>query len=491
MEPSKDSQAHVLQAMEPGSVPATNLVTNANMHTSAELSMNQSNHADDEENENDEDDSDLDDQGDTDSTNANHLEAMELDPRFAPTFDPQESMADQDVDTVDSIELDGDLVSHGTDFSQQLSQDPVHKRILDLVEQYADGPQVATYAKVHFVKLFAINKVKAANLEDIELASIMASMSLSHEDNKEGHSIDNKYQKTVHDCVDQVKCLAKKDNPIRKVAGTLKAITESTGYRIPDGIDKTLLDDLACILIATTSDAYYKTAPRELPAPNPIHQPTPASTTTSLPCKIKKPRHLPQPVKRCSINVITHLSLVGGKPSNVETFTTHGKTTLANIMDKVSKALRRSRAYYPHRLGFLTDRQSKDGVWLYQAATDMETLDLDRDSWRIMDESSAKTLSIIEGKQVFLIHEYHQAMPQRIQAKLRGRPRHWNTWALLDYLTSNGTPAPEFLPCSKSTVVAPGSNVMTVVSSARRKPRKEGRKAKVEGLKLTLQQRQK
>lgn len=83
-------------------------------------------------------------------------------------------------------------------------------------------------------------------------------------------------------------------------------------------------------------------------------------------------------------------------------------------MDKISKALRRSRAYYPHRLGFLTERQNKDGTWLYQAATDMESLDLDRDSWRMMDESSAKTLSTIEGKQVFLIHVSSTYNPWRI-----------------------------------------------------------------------------
>ncbi|KAK6007306.1 hypothetical protein QM012_006314 [Aureobasidium pullulans] len=131
---------------------------------------------------------------------------------------------------VGSIELDRDLLAQGSDYGQQLSQDPVHKRILDLVEQYTDDSKISSYAKFHFVKLLAINKLKVSNIEDLELASIMASMSLSQNDSKEERNIDNKYEKVVHDCVKQLKCLYTKGNPVRKVAGTLKAVTESTGY---------------------------------------------------------------------------------------------------------------------------------------------------------------------------------------------------------------------------------------------------------------------
>jgi hypothetical protein len=128
------------------------------------------------------------------------------------------------------------------------------------------------------------------------------------------------------------------------------------------------------------------------------------ATSPSFNCKIKPPKAPPVPVKRICINVITHLSLLGGRPANSNKFHTHNQTSLDGFMDRLARARSQSHSEYPERLGFLTDQQMKQGKWLYQMARNMETLDLERLAWRLVDENSYKTLSSEEDEHIFLIH---------------------------------------------------------------------------------------
>jgi hypothetical protein len=128
------------------------------------------------------------------------------------------------------------------------------------------------------------------------------------------------------------------------------------------------------------------------------------ATSSSLNRNIKPPKAPSAPVKRICVNIITHLSLLGGKPANSNRFYTHDRAGFDEFMDRLLKARLQSRSRYPERLGFLTDQQMKLGKWLYQIATSMETLDSERTAWRVVDESSYKTLSFGENEQIFLIH---------------------------------------------------------------------------------------
>jgi hypothetical protein len=66
-------------------------------------------------------------------------------------------------------------------------------------------------------------------------------------------------------------------------------------------------------------------------------------------------------------------------------------------------------------------------------------------------------------------------MPARIDEKVRGRPKVWNTWNLLVSPTLTSPPAPEFVPCSESAVVAPVSVSMAALSRVLAKSGTKGR----------------
>lgn len=73
-------------------------------------------------------------------------------------------------------------------------------------------------------------------------------------------------------------------------------------------------------------------------------------------------------------------------------------------MEKISDTLAGGRRGQFERLGYLTQQQKERGVWLSQAAADMESLELQRDAWQVVDESNYKALMKIKDKHVFLIH---------------------------------------------------------------------------------------
>jgi hypothetical protein len=193
----------------------------------------------------------------------------------------------------------------------------------------------------------------------------------------------------------------------RNVAVVFKTILKSIGCEIFTTIDARSVDDLSCIMVAATSDWYYRTAPDRMQDSDMTDQATITksfTTSSSLNCNIKPPKAPYAPVKRICVNVITHLNLLGGKPANSNKFYTHDRVGFDEFMDRLLEARLQGRSQYPERLGFLTDQQMKLGKWLYQIATSMETLDSERIAWRVVDENSYKTLSYGENGQIFLIH---------------------------------------------------------------------------------------
>lgn len=349
----------------------------------------------------------------TDSNNSSRTE---------PTFHLQDTSALSTQDLTSAIELDPSLLLYGTNFDKLLAQDPVHVHIMRLVEKHAKDPRIPVYAKVGFLKLATINKAKVGNLQDVELDSMMAAVRLAQHNNEERRNAENEYEKVIRDCIDQYHWLHDKNNRLQdKVAGTFRNILKSTGYDIPKAINPKAVDDLSCILVASTSDWYYKTAPGITLNVDMTDQATPddtldtdmtdqaastedLATPSSLEYNFKPPEAPSVPIKRICVNVITHLSLLGGRPANVSRFYTHDYASFDGFMNRLSKARGQSRAQYPERLGFLTDQQMELGKWLYQMATGMETLDLERNAWRLVDEKSYDTLSCAENEQIFLIH---------------------------------------------------------------------------------------
>lgn len=343
--------------------------------------------------------------------------------RTEPTSHPHNTPVLSTQNVTNAIELDPSPLSYGTNFDKLLAQDPVHVHIMRLVEKHARNPKIPVYAKVNFVKLAAINKAKASNLQDVEIASMMAAVTLAQRKNNERRNAENGYEKVVCDCIDQIQWLNnnKTQHLQVKVAAAFRNILKSTGYEIPNAINLKAVDDLSCILVASTLDWYYKTAPNassdtdmtDQAASDAISdsdvadQATPTenlATPSSLKCNVKPPKAPAVPIKRICVDVITHLSLLGGRPANVSKFYTHDHASFDGFMDRLSKARGQNRTQYPERLGFLSDQQMESGKWLYQVATGMETLNLERNAWRLVDEKSYKTLSCAENEHIFLIH---------------------------------------------------------------------------------------
>ncbi|THW37290.1 hypothetical protein D6D17_03152 [Aureobasidium pullulans] len=352
-------------------------------------------------------------------------------------------MDPSDVDPRTLIKLDGSLLTHGSHLEKLFGKDSVHKQILELVSEWAQDPAIIHYTKVNFIKLATIHKAKASNIQDVQLASLLQNVSLAQSDESARlSSPDTECERVIRDCIEQLHWLSKR-NIEAKVIATYKNIINSTGYHIPPVINKRNVDDLAGVLIAITSDSTYKASP----------------VTGLLP-----------PGNRFRMNVIVHLALLGGKPANSWHFYTLNCVTFDGFMEKISDTLASGRRGQFERLGYLTQQQKERGVWLSQAAADMESLELQRDAWQVVDESNYKALMEIKDKHVFLIHEYQLGMPARIEEKANNGPKRWNTWALNEHSSFTAPPAPEFLPAADGPVIAPGSRTMIVMSTPRPPP---------------------
>ncbi|CAD0038035.1 unnamed protein product [Aureobasidium pullulans] len=355
-------------------------------------------------------------------------------------------MDSSDADPRTLIKLDGSLLAHGSDLEKLFGRDPVHEQILEVVSGCAEDPAIIHYTKINFIKLATIHKAQASDIQDVQLASLLQNVSLAQSDESAGlSSPDTEYEKVLRDCVEQLRRLPKRKIE-KKVIATYKRIIDFTGYHIPPVINKRSVDDLAGVLIAMTSDSTYEASP----------------VTELLP-----------PGDRFRMNVIVHLALIGGKPANSWHFSTLNYVTFSGFMKKVLDTLESGRRGQPERLGYLTHQQKERGVWLSQAAADMESLELQRDAWQVVDESNYKALMKIKDKHVFLIHEYQLGMPARIEEKANNGPKYWNTWALNEHSSLTAPPAPpapEFLPAADGPVITPGSRIMNVLSTPRHPP---------------------
>ncbi|THX67666.1 hypothetical protein D6D05_09729 [Aureobasidium pullulans] len=331
-------------------------------------------------------------------------------------------MDSSDADPRTLIKLDGSLLAHGSDLEKLFGRDPVHEQILEVVSGCAEDPAIIHYTKVNFIKLATIHKAQASDIQDVQLASLLQ-----------------------NDCVEQLRRLPQRKIE-KMVIATYKRIIDFTGYHIPPVINKRSVDDLAGVLIAMTSDSTYEASP----------------VTELLP-----------PGDRFRMNVIVHLALIGGNPANSWHFSTLNYVTFSGFMKKVLDALASGRRGQPERLGYLTHQQKERGVWLSQAAADMESLELQRDAWQVVDESNYKALMKIKDKHVFLIHEYQLGMPARIEEKANNGPKYWNTWALNEHSSLTAPPAPEFLPAADSP--GPSKEEQQAIKKEKGKERKKRR----------------
>ncbi|KAH0022495.1 hypothetical protein KCU78_g5742, partial [Aureobasidium melanogenum] len=392
--------------------------------------------------------------------------------RVEPTFHLQDTSVLSDLDAGRSVELHQSLLSYGTDFDELANQDPVYERILEFVKENAMEPEIIVYSKVNFIKLATINKAKASNLQDVVLSSMMEAVSLAQGDEAVRRETQNKEERIIRDCIDQIHWLNKQNHLEDHVVATLKNIIKASRYQIPSVIKEEKVDDLCGVLYAIISDDYYKDAPIATEDAIPSQTDHVTATTSNSKPESKPLKHIPQPGNRFSINLITHLTLVGGLPMHFEKVFTSDKASYQEVMRKVSCSLQNSQSL--HRLGFLTRQQMDHGNWLYQAAADMKMLDWERDGWQVVDDISYKKLLPSEEEEIFMIHEYHLGMPARIGEKVRGRPKVWNTWDLLVSPTLTSPPAPEFVPCSKGIVIKPASMGMVALSKALPKPQAKG-----------------
>lgn len=147
-------------------------------------------------------------------------------------------------DVYNEIKLDPNLVAYGTNFDTLLAEDPVHARILELVVENAFDPNIILFTKINLVKLAAINKAKASNIEDAELASMMTAVSLAQKDETAKCETENNEERIMRDCIDQIHWLNKTNHLEGRVRATLKKIIKSSRYELPNAINQHNVDDL-------------------------------------------------------------------------------------------------------------------------------------------------------------------------------------------------------------------------------------------------------
>jgi hypothetical protein len=320
------------------------------------------------------------------------------------TFGPKETTALPNEVVANEIKPDPDLISYGTNFDMLLARDPVHVHMLDLVVEYATDPQIILYTKMNLVKLAAINKAKAGSIEDAELASMMASVKLAHNNGSAERKTQRHEESVIRDCIDQIHSLNKTSNLQMNVHATLRNIIKTSRYILPGVIGQNQLDDLCGVLYAILSDNHYKNASTAATINNLPQTGQVIHTTSALEPKNKSAKHVPKPGVRFGIKIITHLTLIGGLPIHSVKLHTTSNATFKDFTDKISGSVKSSRLTHRYRLGYLTDEQMGHGKWLYQIATGMETLDLERTAWGVVDENSYEMLSSGENEHIFLMH---------------------------------------------------------------------------------------
>lgn len=337
-----------------------------------------------------------------------------------PTFHLEDTTGLSHVDVVKTSELDQSLLSYGTDFDEVVNKDPVYKRLLQLVQEQATEPDIVLYAKVNSVKLATINEAKASNLEEAELSSMMEAVSLAQYNRTARRNAQNKEEKIIRDCIDQIQWFNRKSRIQRKVAAVLRRIIKSLDYNIPGVVKRVRLDDLFGILYAITSDDYYKDAPtaaEDTSLPQTDHV---TATTSDSKLESKPLKHIPHPGTRFGINLITHLALVGGRPMHIEKFYTTDKATFSGVMRKTSSSLVSSQSSHRKRLGFLTQQQMKNGNGLFQIASGFELLNMEYAAWKIFDAPSLKLMPSVQEKQVFMIHVSLESLLQLSPLRMLG-----------------------------------------------------------------------
>jgi len=311
---------------------------------------------------------------------------------------------DVNEDVVNETKPDPNTIWYGTDFDLLLGQDPVHAHIMKLVVENAVDPNIILYTKLNLVKLAAINKAKASNIEDAELASMMTAVSLAQKDETATRQTQNNEEKIMRDCIDQIHCLSKIGHLQDRVNATLRKLIKSSRYQLPSTINRHDADDLCGTLYALVSDNYYKTLPITAEVDSAPQADHVSDTNSDLEHQHQAHKHVPNPAVRFGINLITHLTLVGGLPMRSKKIYTIDRAHFENFKGNISECLKSSRSSQCHRLGVLTEKQMEHGDWLYQVATDMESLDLEYTSWQVVDETSFKTFPFVKDTQVFLIH---------------------------------------------------------------------------------------
>lgn len=324
------------------------------------------------------------------------------------TFGSKETahMVNKDVNenVANEIKPDPNMVWYGTNFDRLLAEDPVNARILELVVENAIDPNIILYTKVNLIKLAAINKAKASNLEDAELASMMTAVSLAQRDEKATRETENNEERIMRDCIDQMHWLSKTSHLQDRVNATLKKLIKSSRYQLPKTINGRNTDDLCGTLYALVSDEYYKTVPIAAEIDTSPQADHSSNTASHLQLQDQPHKHVPNAGIRFGTNIITHLTLVGGLPMHAKKLYTTDKATFKNFMGKVTEVSKSSQTSHHHRLGVLTQQQMEHGSWLCQSAEDMERLDLERISWQVVNETSFKAFPYIKAMQVFLIH---------------------------------------------------------------------------------------
>lgn len=325
-------------------------------------------------------------------------------PRVEPSFDLRETSIPSNLDVDDPVELHQSLLSYGTDFDELANQDPVHKRILELVVEKASKPEIIVFSKVNLVKLATIHKLKASNLDDAILSSMMQAVSLAQDNEAVRRETENKEERIIRDCIDQIHWLTKKSHLEDHVAATLLNIIKASHYKIPSVIRKKKVDDLCGILYAIVSDDHYKDAPLAAEISSPPQINDIAATTSDSKPESKSLKHIPHAGTRFGIHLITHLTLIGGRPMHVEKLYTTDKATFSEVMRKISNSLGSSQSSQRKRLGVLTQEQMNTGSWLYQIASDLELLNMGYAAWKIFDELSLKMMPSVREDQIFMIH---------------------------------------------------------------------------------------
>ncbi|THW12305.1 hypothetical protein D6C89_06014 [Aureobasidium pullulans] len=316
------------------------------------------------------------------------------------------------------------------DLIHVMSKDPVLKSIFRQVDDRFGEGRLTRFIKLVFAKLAGIHDMKKDAIGDVGMTLDLSALVID-----ENKCIINEADTPAQKATKALRVLARTYPKVIKKAPTrLNHLILDSGVQVPNVYKRCSMDDLCAFLYAIKIDQHYQ--PSE--------------------CRSFQSRFL------FRVSIITHLTLIGGKPATFEALSKGLDMGYHKFLEILPGMVQIARCKQRSRRGYATNTSILQGSWLYQFASELSSLNPAREQWTVLNDTTYKGLKEAKEKEtVFLIHESDQAIPLAIEAKVLTKPFYWNTWDkdTPQVLTNHGLvtlPPPDFLPpCSPAKPLYP------------------------------------